>query len=224
MKTYRFEIILAAVFLALYLGFASFHAPHNALSQTEVDSYISTLENSMPWPADEKAEVIRHLRAWGEADDGQPVYMLNLMRYQKALRPLPEVAGFNGTPAQANAYYEEHVMPILFGLGAYPLFASTMQGVLGGAAPSTNLITFDPAIDNWDSVLVVRYPSRRAFLALISDPEYIKYVPYKAASVLVGLTPMKGEVIVPPLNWLLAACLLMVFLGVGWLRAVRRAR
>ncbi len=224
MRRYRFEFILAGLLLAIFLAFSALHAPGSAMDKAEVADYIATLERSMPWPADEKAEVIRHLRAWGEADDGKPVYMLNLMRYLPQLRPLPEVAGFTGTPQQANAYYEEHVMPILFRLGAYPLFASTMQGVLDGAQPSTNLITFDPAIDNWSSVLIIRYPSRRAFFQLVSDAEYIKYMPYKAASVTVGLTPMKGDLILPLLNWALAAVLLLVFLTLAWLRALRRAR
>lgn len=223
MSRYRFELILAALLLTVYLAFSALHASGNAMDKAEVEGYIATLEQNLPWPADEKAEVIRHLHAWGEADDGKPVYMLNLMRYLPQLRPLPEVAGFTGTPQQANAYYEEHVMPILFRLGAYPLFASSMQGVLGGEQPSTNLTTFDPVIDNWSSVLIIRYPSRRAFFQLLSDAEYIKYMPYKAASVTVGLTPMKGDLILPLLNWALAAVLLLVFLILAWLRALRRA-
>lgn len=222
MKTYRFEIILGALFLAIFIGYSHWHAPHNALSQSEVDGYISTLERNLPWPAEEKREISRHLRAWAEADDGQPVYMLNLMRYYPQLRQSAEVTGFTGTPEQANAYYEEHVMPILFRLGGYPLFASSMQGVFSGDQPSTNLITFEPLLDNWSSVLIIRYPSRRAFLELISDPEYAKYVPYKAAAEMVGLTPMKGDLILPLLNWALAAGLLIVFLLLAWIRALRR--
>ena len=224
MKTYRFEITLAAIFLTVFAVFSSFHAPGKPLSKAEVTAYMDKLEKDMPWQGEEGVEILSHMRAWGEADDGRPVYMLNLMRYLKQLRPLPQVAGFEGTPAQANAYYEEHVMPILFSLGAYPIFASTMQGVLAGDAPSTNLITFDAAVDNWDSVLVVRYPSRRAFLALVTDPEYLKYVPYKAASVTIGLVPMKGDLILPLLNWALATVLLLLFLLLAWWRAVRRAR
>jgi len=223
-KRYRFEIILAALLLGVFVAFNSWHAPGSKMSQADVDSYISTLEQKLPWPAEEKGEILRHLRAWGDADDGKPVYMLNLMRYNPQLRPLPEVVGFKGTPAQANAHYEEHVMPLLFKLGAYPLFASSMQGVLDGEQSSTNLITFEPAIDNWSSVLVVRYPSRRAFLELVSDPVYMRYVPYKAASVLVGLTPMRGDLILPMLNWALGAGLVILFLGLAWIRALRRAR
>lgn len=224
MHTYRFELTLAALLLALFLVFSQWHTPGSKLGADEIDGYMSSLEQNLPWPVQEKGEILRHLRAWAEADDGQPVYMLNLMRFYPQLRALPEVAGFKGSPEQANAYYEEHVMPLLFARGGYPLFASTMQGVLAGEQPSTNLITFEPAIDNWSSVLVVRYPSRRAFIDLLGDAEYAKYVPYKAASLLVGLTPMKGDLILPVLSWALAAGLLILFLAVAWIRALRRAR
>ena len=39
--------------------------------------------------AAEKREVMARLRAWGEADDGAPIYMLNLMRFHETLQPLP---------------------------------------------------------------------------------------------------------------------------------------
>lgn len=221
MRRFRLEAILAVVFLAVFLLGNHLLNPGKKLSRVQVDSYIEKLEQA-PVPKAELEQMIAHMRAWGEADDGKPVYMLNLMRYQPQLLPLPQVAGFQGSPAQANAYYEEHVMPILFGLGGYPMFASAMQGTLEGTEPSTNLITFDPAVDNWNSVLIVRYPSRTAFFELITDPQYLKYMPYKIASVLVALTPMKGDLILPQLDWALGAGLLILFLAIAWLRALRR--
>jgi len=222
MRRLRFEAILLAVLLAVFLFANHLLNPGNKLSQAEVDNYMSKLEQA-PVPKEELAAMILHMRAWAEADDGKPVYMLNLMRYYPKLRALPEVASFQGSPAEANAYYEEHVMPILFALGAYPLFVSELQGTLRGSTPSTNLVTFDPAVDNWNSVLIVRYPSRAAFLELLTDPQYLKYLPYKTASVLVALAPMKGDLILPQLDWALGAGLLILFFAIAWLRALRRA-
>jgi len=54
--------------------------PGNKLTQAEVDNYISRLDQA-PVPKAELAQMIVHMRAWAEADDGKPVYMLNLMRY-----------------------------------------------------------------------------------------------------------------------------------------------
>lgn len=222
MRRFRFEAVLVVVFLAVFLWANHFLHPGNKLTQTEIDNYITKLEQA-PVPKAELAQMLLHMRAWAEADDGKPVYMLNLMRYYPQLRRLPEVVGFQGSPVEANAYYEEHVGPMLFDVGGYPVFLSAMQGTLQAAALSTNLITFDPAVDNRDSVLIVRYPSRAAFFELITDPQYLKYMPYKVASLLVALVPMKGDLILPPLDWALGAGLLILFLAIAWLRALRRA-
>lgn len=223
MKSYRFELILGTLLLTLFLLVSHWQAPGSKLTQAEINDYLVKLQQ-LPWPDDEKALMLSHIKAWSEADDGRPVYMLNLMRYFPTLRPLPGVEGFQGTPAEANAHYESGVIPILAHLGVYPVFASEMQGVLGGAQPSTNLITFAPELDNWSRVLVIRYPSRRAFLELLSDPVYMSYAPYKAASLLVALAPMKGDMVFPESRQGLGAVLLILFLLAAWWRALRRAR
>jgi hypothetical protein len=48
-------------------------------------------------------------------------------------------------------------------------------------------------------------------------------MPYKTASVLVALAPMKGDLILPQLDWALGAGLLILFFAIAWLRALRRA-
>lgn len=48
MKNYRFETILAALFLALFVGFSQWHAPGSTMSQAEVDSYMATIEAKLP--------------------------------------------------------------------------------------------------------------------------------------------------------------------------------
>jgi hypothetical protein len=224
MKNHRFEIVLGTLLLAVFLAGSAWFAPGSKLSQSEVDRRLAALERHAPWPAEEKRAILEHLRAWAYADDGRPVYMLNLMRYYRELRPLPGIEGFQGTPEQANALYEQKVRPLLFRLGAYPIFGSAMQGVLDGAQPSTNLISFDPAVDNWSRVLVVRYPSRRAFLELICDPAYLEFLPYKAASLMVALTPMQGDLVLPDALPALAVLLLTVFFAAAWIRALVRAR
>ncbi|MBF7729919.1 hypothetical protein [Pseudomonas sp. N040] len=224
MQKFRFEILFAAVLLALFLAFAHWQAPGNPLSAAEIRDYLAKLEDS-PIPPDEKAAALEHFKAWAEADDGQPVYMLNLMRYLPRLRTdVPGVEGFSGTAEQANAHYEQGIAPVLMRLGVSVMFASEMQGVIAGEQPSTNLIAYEPEVDNWDRVLIVRYPSRRAFLDLVTDPQYQPYVPYKLASVMVALTPMKGDVVLPDSIPGMAAILLILFFAVAWLRALRRTR
>ena len=222
MRHYRFEILLAIVLAAIFLVFSNWQTPGEKLSAEEVEHFMTGLKQ-LPWENEEAEQMRNHMRAWAEADDGRPVYMLNLMRYHDELRRLPGLEGFEGSPKEANDFYEEHAIPILQREGGYPIFAGSMQGTSSAMEESTNLITFDPRLDNWDSVLIVRYPSRRAFFNLVTDPEYQKYAPYKNASVLVALVPMNGEIILPLLQWGLAALLLVVFFACAWLHSLRRS-
>jgi hypothetical protein len=69
-------------------------------------------------------------------------------------------------------------------------------------------------------LVVVRYPSRRAF-ELIADPAYPKVMPY-CASLKLALIPTDGTLVVPELRFVLASVHLSLFLLTGWIRATRR--
>ncbi len=69
----------------------------------------------------------------------------------------------------------------------------------------------------------MRYPSRRAFFELISDPDYLKVMPNKLASLMVVLTPVNGDTVLPVPSVMFGGFLLFVFLLVGWVRAARRS-
>ncbi len=225
MSKHRFEIILATALLALVAAFWWWQAPGDSgkLTRGEVDAFIRKIEPRLPVEPAEKAEMLARFRAWGEADDGQPVYMLNLMRYYDQLKRLPGVDPMRGTPAQANAHYESVVTPIALRLGAIPLVNGAVAGVGGGDGRlHSNLITFDREVDDWNRVLVMRYPNRRAFFSLISDPKYLEVMPYKLASLKVALVPVNAELVVPDLRWIVGMGLLAAFLVIGWMRAARQ--
>ena len=57
--------------------------------------------------------------------------------------------------------YAARVQPFLEAAGATVLYAGDCSTALVGTAE-----------ERWDAVLVVRYPSRTAFLAMVADPEY----------------------------------------------------
>ena len=76
-----------------------------------------------------------------------PVYMLNLL----------EFAGDGG--ADRYAEYGQAVAPLLEAVGGRPVFAG---------APAEDLI----GDGHWDLVVVVEYPTRQAFLDMVSSPEY----------------------------------------------------
>jgi uncharacterized protein (DUF1330 family) len=80
------------------------------------------------------------------ADDG-PVYMLNLLEFR------PDGG------AERYAEYGEAVAPLLARAGGNPIFAGL---------PSESLI----GEGTWDLMVLVTYPTRRAFLDMVGSPEY----------------------------------------------------
>ncbi|HWE55895.1 MAG TPA: DUF1330 domain-containing protein [Acidimicrobiales bacterium] len=84
----------------------------------------------------------------GSSEPG-PVVMVNLLRFR------PDGG------AAAYAHYGEGVFPCLVRAGAQILWQGKPDGVVIG----------EPG-DRWDAVVLVEYPSRRAFLEMVSSPEY----------------------------------------------------
>ena len=202
MKTHRFGLFLGAVLTSLFVAFWIWQTPCNLkkLSSPEVDAYLQ-LEGKLPGDPAEQAVFLARMRAFGLADDGRPVYMLNLMRYYPELKRGSGMEGVRGTPAEANATYEKAVMPILFRLGAYPLFGGETMEIRADGEAHSNLDGFDPAIDDWSRILVVRYPSRRAFFELLTDPQWLKFAPYKIEALKIALVPAWGQVVIPDVRW-----------------------
>lgn len=113
---------------------------------------------------------------------GQPILMLNLLRYN------------------ASADYpsgSEHAA--CSGREAYKRYSRTaiakVQGVGGRVeilAP-VQVALIAPPGENWDDMLLVRYPSPEAFLAMIGDPEYQAATVHRTAALadsrLIGTTP-----------------------------------
>lgn len=89
------------------------------------------------------------------ADEG-PIVMVNLLKFRNQT--------VKGEPGRA--VYERYgraVMPILTEIGARIFWYGAVNQVLIGADK-----------DRWDEVLLVEYPSRKDFLAMISRPDYIE--------------------------------------------------
>ena len=88
-------------------------------------------------------------------DDG-PVVMVNLVRFRES-----SLDG-NGSGWDAYSRYSRADMPLLKGVGGTVLWAGHAEGAAFG-----NL-----GDDRWDWVVVVWYPSRAAFLSMMTSPEY----------------------------------------------------
>jgi hypothetical protein len=204
-----FELILAAAFVILYVAFWAWHSQgRGKLTQAEIDQYLTIIEK-LPLPKKEVQAFIARLRPWAEADDGKPVYMFNLIHFFPRVRMFPGAPEFDGTPEQANAHYEKSLIWLWLSHASYPTFIGVPQ--------AKNLINMQPE-RIWGNMTVVRYPSRRTFLKLISHPTYAPLAPYKFVGVELDLVPVSSRLVVSDLRWLVGGGFVIVFLMVGWIR------
>jgi uncharacterized protein (DUF1330 family) len=91
----------------------------------------------------------KDLKRYLQEDPGGPVVMLNLLRFKEGGREL--YARY--AAALENTFLPRYGAEVLYaGDGSTTLVAETGQ--------------------DWDVVLLVRYPSREAFSRMVADPEY----------------------------------------------------
>jgi hypothetical protein len=183
---------LGIVFFIIYVLFLLWHRRwfSKPLSKEELTAWQENQERGQHSVYSDLER--ENVRAFLEADDGKPFYMVNLMKYRdKALYPggeFPEVK----TGRQANAHYTKAVVRELIKRGSYPVFLSSKL---------SNLLTPGGDEDFFEEVGIVRYRSRRDMLQMTNGPDFIKAEPHKWAS-------MEKTVVVPTKK------LLMIDLGV----------
>lgn len=110
------------------------------------------------------------IEAFADAGRDEPVVMLNLLRY--ADRAVGDLAQDGWTGRDAYREYSRRVAPLLAEAGAAVLY----QGEV-----AAGLVVADDDVA-WDEVLCVRYPTRRAFLAMVSSERYREAVGYRTAA------------------------------------------
>ncbi len=91
----------------------------------------------------------QQIRELSQSDMKGPVVMLNLLKFEKT----------EGRGSYAS--YGEGIRPILERSGARVLWQGRCDSVVIGAEA-----------DSWDAAILVEYPSRSAFLEMVSQPEY----------------------------------------------------
>jgi len=213
MKGDKSQIALGAAFVGGFAAFWRWHSPKvKPLTKHEIDHYLE-IAAKLPLSEGHMDPIIESLRTWAEADDGKPVYMLNMIRYFDENKRWPGAPEFQGTPEEANEYYEKSVTPLWLKHASYP--------IVGGKAQGQNLIQTLPDQDPWSTAQMVRYPSRRTFLQLLADPSYAPYVSYKFMSLEIDLVPVSGDKVIPDARWIVGGTSLALFLAIGWSRAGR---
>ncbi|MNE50919.1 hypothetical protein D3C80_1455180 [compost metagenome] len=103
------------------------------------------------------------------AKDDSAIVMLNLLRFDPA------------GGRERHLEYLEMAAPILKRFGARILFR-------GDGLP----VLTDGEVKMWDAVLLVQYPGRAAFMAMVEDPEYqVAFQVGKSALADIVLQPLK---------------------------------
>jgi uncharacterized protein (DUF1330 family) len=111
---------------------------------------------------DPTAEQVRALR---DTDDGGPVVMLNLLKFRTAAR-YPD--GWPEPPMSGHAAYQRYQTAFVETVGA----TSQAQVLYDGPVLLTFIGQIGAAETDWDKLLLVRYPSRKHFLAMMADETY----------------------------------------------------
>ena len=114
--------------------------------------------------------------------DDKPLLMLNLLRFQ-AQASYP--SGSSHTPCsgrEAYARYSQTALRKVRGVGGEVQVMAAAQAAL-----------IAPEGEQWDELLLVRYPSKAAFLSMLADPEYRAATEHRTAALadsrLIATTP-----------------------------------
>lgn len=100
-------------------------------------------------------------------DPNEPVVMLNLLRYRDIAAPGHGVDGLTGEAAYR--IYGEKFAALNPRFGGEPIWLGRALGSIIGS-------------EDWDIVILVRYPARQKFLDMMSDPDYQAIAPIRAAA------------------------------------------
>jgi uncharacterized protein (DUF1330 family) len=115
---------------------------------------------------------LEHARASlaGIADD-QPLVMLNLLRYRPVADYPPGGDFASCSGREAYDRYGRRAIRFVAGVGGAVIWRGEGQASLIG-----------PLTERWDELLLVRYPSKQAFLAMVGDPDYQAAVVHRTAA------------------------------------------
>ena len=99
----------------------------------------------------------------------EPIFMINLLKF-KEKASYPDKRETNLTGAEAYAIYGREVVEHLQKVGG--------KGIYGGRVTRLMLGEVE---ELWDTVAIAMYPSRKAMLEMISNPDYIKSAQHRIA-------------------------------------------
>ncbi len=106
-----------------------------------------------------------------EASDETPIVMINLLKYRDHADYPPGSGAEPCSGREAYQRYGARVTPMLAECGGKILWLGNVQRTVIG-----------PEGEPWDDAILVQYPSRKAFLAMVSRPDYRKAATHRTAA------------------------------------------
>ncbi len=162
---------LTPAILVFFIGIALLTACLNwyrgsglPLSETEQHDYLDQLSQ-------QSGEIARFLdiettKKFLQSDDGRGFYVLNLFRFNdKAIYEGKENQNISGQ--EAFNKFSQKVIPLWLAKGSHPIFASSFK---------------QKGYNDWDFVSLVRYRSRRDFIAIQTSDELLAALPDRIAA------------------------------------------
>jgi uncharacterized protein (DUF1330 family) len=108
-----------------------------------------------------------------DANDESPVVMINLLRYRDRAEYPRESDATPCSGAEAYQRYGTLVIPMLGEVGAKVVWRGSVKQIVIG-----------PEGEKWDEALIVQYPSRKAFLAMVGRADYQRAAVHRSAALV----------------------------------------
>ena len=97
-----------------------------------------------------------------EGDSDTPIAMINLLKFKKKAE-YEDGRDTNLTGEQAYAIYMEEVIEHLKKVGGEVSFGGTINRLMLGEVEEL-----------WDKAFIAKYPSKKAMLKMVTDPDYLE--------------------------------------------------
>ena len=109
------------------------------------------------------------IKEFNEQGKDKPIFMVNLLKFKEKAQ-YPDKRETDLTGQEAYAIYGEEVVEHIAKVGGKPIFGGNVERLMLGEVEYL-----------WDQVAIAMYPSRKAMLEMISDPDYIKSAQHRVA-------------------------------------------
>jgi len=111
----------------------------------------------------------KQMKEFTEGDIDTPIYMVNLLKFKNKAE-YEDGRKTNLSGEEAYAIYGLEVMEHLKKIGGESIFSGVVNRLMLGEVEEL-----------WDWIAVVRYPSRKAMLEMITNPDYLESEKHRSA-------------------------------------------